>query len=84
MIPGFHTKSYSSLLKGHVFISSFLAFCFLNIIENLIHYSIGRTSNRTTIDIKMPTKVDWIRIVLIMIVFAILQGVFTCVLSGCT
>jgi hypothetical protein len=84
MIPGFHSKSYSTLFQGHVFISSFIAFCFLNIIENLIHYSIGRTSNYASIEIKLPTKIDWIRIVIIMIVFAILQGIFTCVLSGCT
>lgn len=84
MLPGLHVKSYSAFLKGHVFVSSFIAFCFLNIIENLIHYSIGRTSNHATIEYKAPTKIDWIRIIIIMILFAVLQGVFTCVLSGCT
>lgn len=84
MIPVIHTKSYSTLFQGQVFISSFIAFCILNIVENLIHYSIGRTSNKKTIEYKNPTPIDWVRILLIMLVFAILQGVFTCVLSGCT
>lgn len=78
---------YVSLLEhmssSHLFITSFLVFVFLNLIENLIHYSIGRETNKKTITYIPPTKIDWIRIILIMIIFAILQSSLTCYFNGC-
>jgi hypothetical protein len=60
-----------------IFITSFLVFLVLNIIENLIHYNIGlHTDEKSLNDINMPTKRDWIRIIVTMFVFAILQGFF--------
>lgn len=61
--------------------SSFTVFIILNFIENLIHYTIGRNSNSSTIEIHSPTKLDWIRIVFIMILFGILQALFSYLLD---
>jgi hypothetical protein len=69
-------------LPSRIFMSSFVAFIILNIIENYIHYNIGRNRNKEEfIALSMPTKKDWTKIIIIMIVFAILQGVFTMFLS---
>lgn len=61
---------------------SFIVFVVLNIIENVIHYSIGRTQNQRIIPIKPPSNLDWIRIIGVMLVFAVLQATFTSVLSN--
>ena len=60
-----------------IFIISFLVFIFLNIIENLLHFTNGRQENQKIFQLVMPKKRDWIKIVIIMIVFAILQGGIT-------
>lgn len=60
----------------HLIIVSFLVYLFVNLFENLIHYNIGRFSDRET-KIEMPTKKDWIKIVVVMCVFALLQGLLT-------
>lgn len=78
-----HYKAYLNILPGHVFIASFIVFIILNTFENVIHYSIGRTTDEKSLTIKKPTKNDWIRIILIMIIFAVLQAVFTCIFTGC-
>jgi tetrahydromethanopterin S-methyltransferase subunit D len=60
------------------FIASFIAFIVLNTIENILHYNIGRTSNQDQVVVfKNPTYKDWIRIIIIMTVFAILQSCLT-------
>lgn len=79
----FHYYKIASHLPPHIFITSFIVFIILNTFENLIHYSIGRTTNEKSFTIKIPTINDWIRIVLIMIIFAVLQAVFTCIFTGC-
>jgi len=60
-----------------IFIISFFVFIFLNIIENLLHFTNGRQENQKIFQLVMPKKRDWIKIVIIMIVFAILQGGIT-------
>ena len=60
----------------HLIIVSFLVYLFVNLFENLIHYNIGRFSDRET-KIELPTRKDWIKIVVVMIVFAFLQGFLT-------
>jgi hypothetical protein len=60
--------------KIHIFIVSFFIFIGLNIAENLIHYSIGRNSG---IQLSLPGMSDFIKIIIIMIIFALLQGWFT-------
>lgn len=48
----------------------------INLFENIFYYSIGRHSNRE-IKLEIPTTYDFIRIILITICFALLQGVLT-------
>lgn len=62
----------------HVIIASSIVFLFLNVFENVIHYSIGRgSSNEEGIKLHMPSFTDAIKIMGVMLVFGILQGVFT-------
>ncbi len=62
-----------------VFVVSFLVFIILNLIENIIHYSIGRMKDRASyaIYVQKPSVHDFVKIVVIMLVFAFLQGFFT-------
>jgi hypothetical protein len=70
-------------LPYHIFISSFVTFIILNVIENYIHYNIGRNhKDKEFIKLSLPTAKDWFKIVFIMIIFAILQGGFTLLLSN--
>lgn len=64
--------------KGiHLVIVSFMVFIILNIIENYIHYNIGRNHDSEYIELSAPSTTDWLRILIIMICFAILQASFT-------
>ena len=67
--------------KIHIFLISFSIFVVLNIIENYVHYNIGRHTNSKNIELSMPTKADWIKIIAVMAVFAFLQGGFTSLLD---
>jgi hypothetical protein len=60
-----------------IFIISFVVFIFLNIIENLLHFSNGRNENDKIFQFTIPNRRDMIKIVIIMIVFALLQGGIT-------
>jgi len=60
----------------HLIVISFFVYILVNLVENLIHYNIGRYSNQET-KIELPTRRDFIKIVVVMIVFAALQGVLT-------
>jgi hypothetical protein len=42
----------------------------------MIHYNIGKFSNKET-KLELPTKKDFIKIVVVMCIFALLQGVLT-------
>jgi len=55
---------------------SFLVYLFVNLFENLVHYNIGKFSNRET-HFELPTKKDWLKIIVVMIMFALLQGFLT-------
>lgn len=59
---------------------SFVVYLMLNIVENLIHYNIGKYSDQPT-NIDLPTPTDWVKIIAVMVVFATLQGILTCVLD---
>lgn len=76
-------KLYYAILPKPLFIVSFIVFILLNTVENIIHYNIGRESNGEKITLKNPSKIDWIRIITIMIIFAILQALLTCIFNGC-
>jgi hypothetical protein len=59
-----------------IFVAGFFAFIILNFIENIIHYSLGR-SHQKTFTVKLPSNGDFLKLTLIMFVFAILQGFLT-------
>ena len=61
----------------HIVIISFIIFIILNIIENYIHYNIGRNRNVEGIKLSNPSLKDWIKIIITMIIFGILQGSLT-------
>jgi hypothetical protein len=60
----------------HIIAISFFVYLFVNLFENLIHYNIGRFSNKET-KIVLPSKKDFIKIVVVMFAFALLQGLLT-------
>ena len=60
----------------HIIAISFLVYLFVNLFENLIHYNIGRFSNKET-KLELPNKKDLFKIVVVMCVFALLQGLLT-------
>jgi len=66
----------------HIFIISVAVFICLNLVENVIHYSIGRTHGASNVSFMAPSSVDWVRIIVIMVIFALLQGLFTMALSS--
>ena len=67
-------KLYHKKGAFHIFLISFIVFAILNIIENVIHYNIGKTSNSNRLDITNPSKKDWKKILITMFIFALLQG----------
>ena len=60
----------------HIIVISFFVYLFVNLFENLIHYNIGRFSNSET-KLELPSKKDLVKIVVVMCVFALLQGLLT-------
>ena len=60
----------------HIIAISFFVYIFVNMFENLIHYNIGRFSNKET-KLELPNKKDFIKIVVVMGVFALIQGLLT-------
>lgn len=69
-------KLYHQKNTFHLFIISFIVFAVLNIIENVIHYNIGKTSNKE-FEFSNPTRIDWKKIIITMVIFAFLQGFLT-------
>ena len=60
----------------HIIAISFFVYLFVNLFENLIHYNIGRFSDKET-KLVIPSKKDFIKILVVMFVFALLQGLLT-------
>lgn len=71
----------------HLFIVTTCVFIVINTIENLIHFSIGRNVQSKNeikpLKFEMPTKYDIVKIVGVMLVFAIIQGIATCYFQDC-
>jgi hypothetical protein len=59
-----------------IFIAGFISFIILNLIENIIYYSIGRSFEKK-FSFKLPNRNDFIKLFVIMILFAVLQGGLT-------
>ena len=83
-------KKYFKPGTLHIFAFSFIVFIVLNLIENVIHYNIGKfhdtnngKSNIAGFHFTNPSETDWVRIVVIMFIFAVLQGFFTTYFSVC-
>jgi hypothetical protein len=67
-------------LHHNVIAISMIVFLILNLIENIIHFSIGRNidnKNSPNIKIELPEFYDIIKILGIMIIFSILQASLT-------
>jgi len=60
----------------HIIVISFFVYIFVNFFENIIHYNIGKFSNEET-KLELPSKKDFIKIVVVMCVFALIQGLLT-------
>jgi hypothetical protein len=60
----------------HIIAISFFVYLFVNFFENLIHYNIGKFSNQET-KFELPSQKDFLKIVVVMFLFALLQGVLT-------
>jgi hypothetical protein len=60
----------------HIIAISFFVYLFVNLFENLIHYNIGRFSNKET-KLELPSQKDFIKILVVMGIFALLQGLLT-------
>ena len=60
----------------HIIVISFFVYLFVNLFENLIHYNIGRFSNRET-RFELPSQNDFIKIAIVMGISALLQGLLT-------
>ena len=60
----------------HLIVVSFIVYIFVNLFENLIHYNIGRFSNQDT-KLELPTQKDWFKMIVVMCIFALLQGILT-------
>jgi hypothetical protein len=56
---------------------SFIVYIFVNMFENTIHYNIGRMNNNPDAKIEFPNKTDFIKIVIVMLTFAAIQGFLT-------
>jgi len=90
-------KKYFKPGTLHIFAFSFIVFIVLNVIENVIHYNIGKyhegntngnkvvneSANIAGIHFTNPSQPDWLRIIMIMLIFAVLQGFFTSYFSVC-
>lgn len=68
-------------VPNHLILISACVFIVLNMVENIIHFSIGRNikdkNNSYIGDIEIPELYDLIKIMFIMLVFAILQASLT-------
>ncbi len=74
----FHYIVAHQKLPTGIFIASFFAFIILNLFENIIHFNAGKFIDEDKlIHLNIPTKKELIKIIIIMIIFAILQGIFT-------
>ena len=67
---------YISGASFHIIAITFLVYIFVNLFENMIHYNIGRFSNKET-KLELPNKKDFIKIVVVMCIFALIQGLLT-------
>ena len=52
-------------------------------VENYIHYNIGKNKDEGyNIKFSSPSALDWTKIVIVMFVFALLQGILTILIDS--
>lgn len=68
---------YVSNSNRNLIVVSFCVYLMVNLFENLIHYNIGRFSGNERIDYDLPNRKDWVKILVVMTMFAFLQGLLT-------
>jgi hypothetical protein len=67
-------------IHNNLILISMIVFLFLNMIENIIHFSIGRNiddADTASIKLEIPNTYDIIKIIFIMGIFAVLQAFLT-------
>jgi hypothetical protein len=67
-------------IHNNLILISMIVFLFLNMIENIIHFSIGRNidgKDAPSINIEIPDTYDIIKIIFIMGIFSVLQALLT-------
>jgi hypothetical protein len=67
-------------IHNNLILISMIVFLFINMIENIIHFSIGRNidaKDTPFIKIEIPDTYDIIKIIFIMGVFSVLQALLT-------
>jgi hypothetical protein len=70
----------SSKSSIHLITVSFIIYLFVNLFENMIHYNIGKFSDHET-QFDIPTRKDWFKIIIVMCIFAFIQGILTYVFN---
>jgi len=63
--------------EAYFIFSSSMVFMILNLLENFIHYNIGRSHDKNKVEYKLPSSEDLVKIILVMIIFALLQAFLT-------
>ena len=72
----YHSRTF------HIFVISFLVYAVINMVENYIHYNIGRNQEAGYhIDFSSPSALEWAKIAVVMVVFALLQGILTIIIE---
>lgn len=67
-------------IHNNLILISMIVFLFLNMIENIIHFSIGRNiddADTASIKLEIPNTYDIIKIIFIMGIFSVLQAFLT-------
>ena len=73
----YHSRTF------HIFVISFLVYAVINMVENYIHYNIGRNQETgIQIEFSSPSTLEWTKIAVVMVVFALLQGILTILIEG--
>ena len=67
--------------RYHLLYVSMIVYIIVNLFENVFYYSIGRHSNKEGIQIELPTRKDWTKILCVTFIFAVLQGYLTCLFN---
>ena len=70
MFSFYRSKSF------YIFLISAISFFVLNLIEDLIHFNIGRNHN-LEYKVYFPVNSEWYYIIIVMIFFSLMQGIVT-------